>query len=120
MVSPARKREAVTQVRSECRDASERRVCRALKQPRSTQRYRAVRRDDDEALVKRMLSLVGEHPRYGYRRIGALLRGEGFRVNRKRVYRLWRREGLKVPKKQRKHRRWARAPTGAFAVGRNT
>ena len=45
------------------------------------------------------------HPRYGYRRIGALLRGEGFRVNRKRVHRLWRKEGLKVPKKQRKKRR---------------
>jgi transposase InsO family protein len=112
MVSPARRREAVRQVRSECKDVSERRACNALKQPRSTQRYRAVRRDDDEALVKRMLALVGEHPRYGYRRIGALLHGEGFRVNRKRVYRLWRREGLKVPKKQRKHRRLGTSANG--------
>ena len=45
------------------------------------------------------------HPRYGYRRITALLRGEGWRVNRKRVHRLWRREGLKVVVKQRKKRR---------------
>jgi transposase InsO family protein len=51
-----------------------------------------------------MHELVREHPRYGYRRIWALLRREGWRVNRKRVHRLWRREGLKVPKKQRKKR----------------
>jgi transposase InsO family protein len=51
-----------------------------------------------------MLELVREHPRYGYRRIWALLRREGWRVNRKRVHRLWRAEGLKVPQKQRKKR----------------
>ena len=52
-----------------------------------------------------MLDLSMRHPRYGYRRITALLRGEGWRVNRKRVHRLWRREGLKVVVKQRKKRR---------------
>jgi len=55
--------------------------------------------------VKRLLQLVREHPRYGYRRVWALLRAEGFRVNRKRVYRLWRREGLKVPRRKKKRRR---------------
>lgn len=52
-----------------------------------------------------MLELVRRHPRYGYRRIWALLRREGWRVNRKRVHRLWRKQGLKVPRKQRKKRR---------------
>jgi len=52
-----------------------------------------------------MLELVREHPRFGYRRIWALLRREGWRVNRKRIYRLWRQEGLRVPRKQRKKRR---------------
>jgi transposase InsO family protein len=52
-----------------------------------------------------MLRLARQRPRYGYRRITALLRGEGWRVNRKRVHRLWRREGLRVPQKQRKKRR---------------
>jgi putative transposase len=47
----------------------------------------------------------GKHPRYGYRRITALLRADGWPVNRKRVGRLWRQEGLKVPVKQRKRRR---------------
>jgi transposase InsO family protein len=52
-----------------------------------------------------MHELVGQHPRYGYRRITALLRRDGWRVNRKRAYRLWLQEGFKVPKKQRKKRR---------------
>lgn len=86
-------------------DVSERRACRALHQPRSSQRYQAKTRDDEAALVKRMLELVKEHPRYGYRRITAKLRQEGWEVNRKRVYRLWRCEGLKVPQKKRKKRR---------------
>jgi len=51
-----------------------------------------------------MLELVGQRPRFGYRRIGAMLRGEGWRVNHKRIHRLWRREGLKVPQKRRKKR----------------
>ena len=59
-----------------------------------------------------MLELVRRHPRYGYRRIWALLRAEGWRVNRKRVYRLWRRNGLRVPKKQRKKRRLGSSANG--------
>jgi putative transposase len=84
---------------------SERRACRVLDQPRTSQRYQAKPRDDEAALVKRILELVREHPRYGYRFITAKLRQEGWHVNAKRVYRLWRREGLKVPKKKRKRRR---------------
>lgn len=84
---------------------SERRACRVLGQPRSTQRREPVERADEPRLVRRILELVGRHPRYGYRRVAALLRREGWRVNRKRVYRLWRRLGLKVPRKQRKKRR---------------
>jgi putative transposase len=52
-----------------------------------------------------MLELVGEHPRFGYRRIWALLRREGWRINRKRVYRLWRQQGLKVPRRKKKKKR---------------
>jgi transposase InsO family protein len=59
-----------------------------------------------------MLRLVRSHPRYGYRRIWALLRSEGFRVNRKRIYRLWRHEGLRVPRKQRKRRRLGSSENG--------
>jgi putative transposase len=52
-----------------------------------------------------MAALVRKHPRYGYRRIWALLRREGYRVNRKRIYRLWKREGYRVPSAQHKKRR---------------
>ena len=91
---------------------SERRVCRVLDQPRSTQRYLVYTRNDEKPLVQRMLTLVRRHPRYGYRRIWALLRGDGFRVNVKRVYRLWRKEGLKVPRKQHKRRRLGHSGNG--------
>jgi len=86
-------------------NVSQRRACRALSQPRSTQRYIAQQRNGERALVERMRELALRHPRYGYRRITALLRREGWRVNRKRVVRLWRREGLKVVKRQRKTNR---------------
>jgi putative transposase len=95
---------AVEQLQAEF-DVSERRACEVLNQPRSSQRYQAKVRDDEGALVKRMLELVRAHPRYGYRMIAAKLRQAGWQVNCKRVYRLWRREGLKVPQKKRKKRR---------------
>lgn len=75
-----------------------------LGQPRSSQRYQAKPRDDEEALVKRMRQLAGERPRFGYRRIAALLRREGWEASATRVLRLWRKEGLKVPQKRRKKR----------------
>lgn len=55
--------------------------------------------------MQRMLALVRRHPRFGYRRIAALLAREGFPAGVDRVYRLWRREGLKVSRKATKKRR---------------
>ncbi len=52
-----------------------------------------------------MVALASQFGRYGYRRITALLRLDGWRVNHKRVERLWRREGLKVPQRQPKRGR---------------
>lgn len=92
--------------------ASERRVCRVLDQPRSTQRYVAIPRDGDERLVRRMHELVRAHPRRGYRMMWGMLRLEGWRVNRKRVHRLWRREGFKVPAKQHKRTRLGHSENG--------
>jgi putative transposase len=91
---------------------SERRACKVLDQPRSCQRYAAKPRDDEAALVKRMLELVRERPRFGYRRIAALLRAESWAASATRIYRLWRREGLKVPEKKRKRRRLGRSENG--------
>lgn len=86
-------------------DVSERRACKVVSQWRSTQRYCPRLLDKDKLLVKQIKSLAQRHRRYGYRRITALLRADGWAVNRKRVYRIWRQEGLKVPKKQRKRKR---------------
>jgi putative transposase len=84
---------------------SERRACRTIGQPRSTQRKARVVADDEAALSAAMVKLASEYGRYGYRRITELLRTAGWRVNAKRVQRIWRREGLKVPSKQPKRGR---------------
>ncbi len=83
----------------------ERRACKALGQPRSSQRYSSLPFNDEEPLVARIVQLASQYGRYGYRRITGLLRLEGWRVNHKRVERIWRREGLRVPKKQPKRSR---------------
>jgi putative transposase len=80
-------------------------VCQALGVARSVVRYQARLPDRDKELVGRMRELARKHPRFGYRRVAALLRGAGHEVNDKRVQRLWRREGLKIPRKVRKKRR---------------
>jgi transposase InsO family protein len=59
-----------------------------------------------------MFELVRERPRFGYRRIGALLRAEAWRASPSRVLRLWRREGLKVPQRRRKRRRLGQSENG--------
>ena len=84
---------------------SERRACRVVDQPRSSQRHVSTKAGKDVAILKRMTALSRENPRYGYRRIWALLRREGWAVNKKRVQRLWREADLKVPAKQHKRRR---------------
>jgi transposase InsO family protein len=86
-------------------EVSQRRACQVLSQPRGTQRYEPRQVDEDKALVAAVQRLRRSHPRYGYRRITALLRAEGWPVPRKRVYRRWRQEGLKVPSKSRKCKR---------------
>ena len=84
---------------------SERRVCRVLDHPRSTQRYEPIPAVDERALTDEIVELAGRFGRYGYRRVTALLRHRGWHVNHKRVERIWRREGLKVPARQPKRGR---------------
>ena len=84
---------------------SERRACQVLGQPRSTQRRQRAVPDEEKLLVSRMVQIATQYGRYGYRRITALLRAEGWPVNHKRIERLWCQEGLKVPQKQPKRRR---------------
>ena len=76
-----------------------------LEQPRSTQRQEHRVSQEQRLLTQRITELACEYGRYGYRRITALLRSEGWHLNHKRVERIWRKEGLKVPKRQPKRRR---------------
>lgn len=112
MVGPARKREALAHVRSRL-GTSERRACRGLGQPRSTQRYRCRRPQGDGSLVEAMRRIALREPRAGYRAVARYLRREGWRVNIKRVHRLWKQEGLKVPAKACKRRRLGQSANGS-------
>lgn len=104
MISPAKRREVVDQVRKSF-SISERRACRAIEQSRSSQRYEIQKINDEDPLTKRIIGLALKYGRYGYRRITGLLRNEGWPVNHKRVERIWRAEGLKVPARQPKRGR---------------
>ena len=93
-------------------EVSERWACRVVDQPRSSQRYVSMKAVEDAALSEMMVALSKENPRYGYRRVWALLRREGWAVNKKRVQRLWREADLKVPAKERKRRRMGASENG--------
>jgi len=84
---------------------SERRACMALGQSRGLQRRLPIRGNDEAALTSDIIRLATRYGRYGYKRITALLRVEGWVVNHKRVERIWRQEGLKVPQKHKKRGR---------------
>ena len=85
---------------------SQRRACALVEQPRSTQRLSAVVPCDfEQTLRARLRELAKTRPRFGYRRLHALLVREGFGVNHKRAQRLCRDEGLRVRVKKRKRAR---------------
>jgi putative transposase len=73
-------------------DVSERRACVVLGLNRAVQRYKSRKRNDENELRKDIVRLATKYGRYGYRRITALLRIEGWKVNHKRVERIWREE----------------------------
>jgi putative transposase len=77
-------------------EVSQRRASRALGLARSNLRYTPVVGDEQAALARRIEELAGLHPRYGYRRIWALLDRAGWSVNKKAVRRHWRLLGLKL------------------------
>lgn len=86
-------------------EISERKACKSLSIKRSVQRYIPKRACDEGTLRNDIINLASKYGRYGYRRVTALLKTDGWRVNHKRVERIWREEGLKVPKRQKKRGR---------------
>lgn len=82
---------------------SARAACRILKLARSTYRYRGRGpAAHEEALHRRLRELSEKHPRYGYRRIAALMRQEGWKAGKRLVQRWRKEEGLRVPPTRRK------------------
>lgn len=73
---------------------SERHVCRLIGMARSTKRYRARSGDRNAELRELLRRLAEQRPRFGYRRLHALVRREGVIANHKRVHRIYREEGL--------------------------
>jgi len=61
--------------------------------------------EDGYLLRARVMEMASAYGRYGYRRVTALLRNQGWIVNYKRIERIWREEGLKIPQKQLKRGR---------------
>ena len=79
-------------------------VCQALDLARSSYYYGAQEEKDDPELNKALLHVAETWPTYGYRRVTAQLRREGWDVNGKRVHRLMRMLGLQCMKKRTKRK----------------
>ncbi len=90
---------------------SERRACVVTGQHRSTQRLVGRPRPAEEDKLRRRLRAIARaHPRWGWKTAHAILRREGFTINRKRTQQLWRDEGLRRPAPCRRKR--TRPPGG--------
>ena len=73
-------RQAVVHTRQKLA-TSERRTCRVTGVARSTQQYKPIQHDDDEALRLAVVRLAKQYGRYGHRHIHVLLRREGWEAN---------------------------------------
>ena len=120
MVSPKQKKRVVKDAadRGLC---SLRRACAYLSLSWSTYSYRPKQANKKaQRLAERIVALSWEHPRYGYRRIRALLVKEGWTTSRKFVQAVRRLEGLQVkPPKKRRHRQGISTGPPTKATGRN-
>jgi transposase InsO family protein len=99
------RRRAVEQLVTE-RGLSQRHACQLVDIQRSSARYVARTRRDEAQTVALIREYAHEQPMYGYRIIAAMLKQDGYRINRKRVYRIWRQEGLQLPRRKAVQRRY--------------
>ena len=112
MVTPAQKRDAAAHLHSvilvgQEQPLSQRAACKLLGVQRALVRKPKTRGIKDAPLKEQLASLSLQHPRYGYRRIHALVsRTSTEIVNIKRLHRLWKEASHQVPprKKRRPHR----------------
>ncbi len=102
LLTPDRRRRAVAALQEQF-GVSERRACKVVGQPRSTQRLSSPIPTDEELALRAFLrDFSRRRPRWGWRRAATAARKAGWVVNNKRIHRLWRLEGLRVPYRKRK------------------
>jgi putative transposase len=109
VVTPDQQRAAADYL-GECYGISQRRASRVLGRSRSSLRYRRRPPADEPALIREIRRLARRFPRYGYRRIHAMLVRGGWSVNLKRVRRLWNELGLRRPVRLRRDRKLGPKP----------
>lgn len=117
MVRPAARRAAAAYLQQQ-HHCSQRRACRLLQLSRATARRRPRAREAG-ALRQRLREVAAQRPRFGYRRLTALLRRAGGPINHKRVYRHDCAEGLQVPRRRRKRVAIHRPATCPSSTGAN-
>jgi putative transposase len=105
VVSPRGRRAVVERLVTE-RGLSQRHACELVGIQRSSARYRPHARSDEAETVALIREYAHEQPMYGYRIIAAMLKHDGYPINRKRVYRIWRQEGLQLPRRKAVKRRY--------------
>jgi transposase InsO family protein len=109
VVTPAQQRAAADFI-TEKFEVSERRASAVLGRSRSTLRYRVKSRENEPPIRKGIRDLARKHPRYGYRRIHAMLLRKGWTINLKRVRRLWIDMGLKRTVRLKKVKKLGKKP----------
>ena len=80
---------------------------------------KTVRREPtlgDGDLRGRLRALAAERRRFGYRRLGILLRREGVAMNKKKPHRLYREEGLSVRRRRGRGRKRATGTRAPLAL----
>ena len=98
---------------------SQTKVCAVATCNRKTFR-RVLRRLDDGPLLERLRELAAERRRFGYRRLGVMLRRDGIAANHKRVFRVYQSANLRVRKRTKRRVAFGRGepPIGPTCANR--
>ena len=86
------------------RGLSQAKACALACVARSKIYYQSRIDESDKPILARLKDLAMKNPRFGYRRIHALLAREGLELNLKKVYRIWIKAGLALPRRRPRKR----------------